>query len=129
MPFRANIIFKTFVLALVLLVLAASGCTTKTNAKAQARTAFLLGQQQAIAQQQQGPIVNVLGQVKNRTVQWTEELTLTKALVAAEYQGFSDPRVIIILRNGQQFQVNVKQLLKGKEDPALEPGDTIQIQQ
>ena len=110
-------------------MLAASGCTTSSKAKAQARAAFLAGQQQALAQQQRGPVVNILGQVKNRTIPWTEELTLAKALVAAEYQGFLDPRVITVVRNGQRFQVNVKQLLKGREDPPLEPGDTIEIQQ
>ena len=118
----------TLPICFLILALVASGCTTQSKAKAQARTAFLLGQQQARAQQQQGPVVTVVGMVKNRTVQWTEELTLTKALLVAEYQGFSDPRVIIIIRNGQHFQVNVKQLLKGREDPPLEPGDTIEIQ-
>jgi hypothetical protein len=128
MVLRAHMLFRALVPGLLLLVLAASGCTTKSKAKTQARTAFLLGQQ-AFAQQQQGPVVTIVGLVRNRTIPWTEELTLAKALVAAEYQGFSDPRVIIIIRNGQQFQVNVKQLLKGREDPPLEPGDTIEIQQ
>ena len=129
MSFRAKTIFRMLALGLSLLVLAASGCTTKSQAKAQARSAFLLGQQQALVQQQQGPVVNFVGMVKNRAIPWAEELTLTKALLAAEYQGFLDPRVIIIVRSGQQFQINVKQLLKGKEDPLLEPGDTIEIQQ
>ncbi|MBI3851765.1 MAG: hypothetical protein HY298_16040 [Verrucomicrobia bacterium] len=123
------VIFGTLVPGILLFVLAASGCTTNSKAKAQARTAFLLGQQQALAQQQQGPVVNFVGMARNRIVPWSEEMTLTKALVAAEYQGFSDPRVITIIRNGQRFQVNVKQLLKGREDPPLEPGDTIEIQQ
>ena len=126
---RANIIFRTLVLGFLVLTLAASGCTTKSKAQAQARTAFLLGQQQALARQQQGPVVNVVGLVKNRTIPWTEDLTLDKALLAAEYQSVLTPRVIVIVRNGQQFQVNVKQLLKGREDPPLEPGDTIQIKQ
>jgi len=125
---RAAVQLKTLLTCLLLLILAASGCTTNSKAKAQARAAFLAGQQQALMQQQQGPVVTVLGRVRNRTIPWTEELTLTKALVAAQYQGFSDPRVIFIIRNGLQFQVNVKQLLKGKEDPPLEPGDTIEIQ-
>ncbi len=126
---RAGLQLKTLLACLLLLILVVSGCTTNSKAKAQTRAAFLAGQQQALMQQQQGPVVIFVGQVKNRTVQWTEELTLAKALVAAEYQGFSDPRVIIIIRNGQQYQVNVKQLLKGREDPPLEPCDTIQIQQ
>ena len=120
---------KTVLFFYLSLVLVVSGCTTKSNANAQARAAFLMGQQQALAQQQQGPVVTVVGQVKNRTVPWTEDLTLTKALIAAEYQGFSDPRAITIIRNGQQYQVNVKQLLKGREDPPLEPGDTIEVRQ
>ena len=125
----ASFRLRCLLLVLLLLLLAASGCTTKSKAKAQAGTAFMLGQKQAFAQQQQGPVVNIVGMVRNRTIPWTEDLTLAKALVAAQYQGFSDPRLIINTRNGQQFQVNVKQLLKGREDPPLEPGDTIQIQQ
>ena len=120
---------RTFIICFLMLVLAAAGCTTKSEAKAQARAAFLMGQQQALAQQQQGPVVTVVGQVKNRTVPWTEDMTLTKALIAAEYQGFSNPRVITIIRNGQRFEVNVKQLLNGREDPPLETGDTIEIRQ
>lgn len=125
---RALVLFRMFILGLLPLLLATSGCTTKSKAKAQARTAFLLGQQQALAQQQEVPVITVIGQVRNRTVPWNEELTLNKALIAAEYQRFADPHSIIIIRSGQQYQVNVRQLLRGREDPPLEPGDTIEIQ-
>ena len=119
---------KTLLACLLLLVLVASGCTTNSKAKAQARAAFQAGQQQAQMQQQQGPIVTVLGQVRNRTIPWTEDLPLSQVLIAADYHGFMDPRAIVIIRNGQRFKVNVKHLLRGTEDPLVEPGDTIQIQ-
>lgn len=126
MSLRSHTLFRMLVLGLLPLLL--SGCTTNSKAKAQARAAFLAGQQQAHMQQQQGPVVTVLGQVRNRTVQWTEELTLSQVLIAADYHGFMDPRAIIIVRNGERFHVNVKHLLRGTEDPLVEPGDTIEIQ-
>jgi hypothetical protein len=124
----STMILKPLLYGLVLFLLTTSGCTTNSTAKAQARAAFLAGQQQALMQQQQEPVVTVLGQVTNRTIPWTEDLTLSQALIAADYQGFMDPRAIVIVRSGQRFQVNVKHLLRGTEDPPLEPGDTIEVQ-
>jgi len=121
-------ILKPLLFSLALFLLTTSGCTTSSTAKAQARAAFLAGQQQAHMQQQQGPVVTVLGQVRNRMIPWTEELALSQVLIAADYQGFLDPRAIVIVRKGRRFQVNVKHLLRGTEDPLVEPGDTIEIQ-
>ncbi len=112
----------------LLLLVATSGCTTKANAKAKAQAAFVAGQQQAISNlQPRPPSVSVNGEVRNRVVLWTDDLTVAKAIVAAEYYGFPNPRSILIIRNGQTYYVNPKQLLKGEADPPLEPGDVIEL--
>jgi hypothetical protein len=71
--------------------------------------------------------VTFRGDVKNRTVPWTEDLTLAQALLAAEYQGMWDPHSIVILRKGTKWPVNPKHLLSGRENPPLEPGDIVEV--
>ena len=76
----------------------------------------------------QQPVVWIRGDVKNPVLLWNDQLTLANAIVAADYRGFSDPHVITIIRRGQSYKVNPRDLLRGVEDPALEPGDTIVIE-
>lgn len=76
----------------------------------------------------QQPVVWIRGDVKNPVLLWNDQLTLAHAIVAADYRGFSDPHVITIIRRGQSYKVNPRDLLRGVEDPALEPGDTIVIE-
>jgi len=114
-------------LALLITAGALSGCVSKSKAEAQARAAFLAGQQQAAQQMQaRGPNVTVIGEVKNTLVPWTADLTLVKAILAADYYGAGDPKQIIIVRGGEQIQVDPNQLLKG-EDILLQPRDVIEI--
>jgi hypothetical protein len=70
----------------------------------------------------------VRGDVKNRAVPWDEELTLSRAIVAAEYTGLWDPHAISILRAGQSYKVNTRDLLKQRDDPVLQPGDVVVIE-
>jgi len=58
---------------------------------------------------------------------WNEDLTLAKAVVAADYYLRVDPREIVIVRAGKPIPVDVKQLLAG-EDVPLEAGDVVQIE-
>ena len=74
----------------------------------------------------QGPNVTVFGPVRNSIVPWEEELTVAKAIVAADYVGAFDPHEIILVRNGRGTRIDPKQLLQGKDFP-LQPGDVIQI--
>jgi hypothetical protein len=108
------------------LLLAISGCTTRSNANAKAQAAFAAGQKQGAAQQA-APAIHFRGDVKKSSVPWAEELTLAKALMAAEYTGLWDPHTIVITRQGETFKVDPKRLLGGIEDPLLEPGDTVEI--
>jgi hypothetical protein len=121
--------------ALVLAV-AAGGCVTKSQARAQARTAYAAGQQEAMMRMQQaqaqaqaqgqGPSVTIHGEVRSNVVPWTEGLTLRQALVSAEYRGATDPAQIIIVHNGIGRQYDPKQLFHGPEIP-LFPGDIVQL--
>lgn len=106
------------------------GCVTKSAAEAQARAAFLAGQQQALERMQQtqnlGPTVTFLGDVRNRVVPWTADLTLAKAIIAAEYLGSVDPKAIVVLRDNHEIQVDPGQLLSGN-DMLLQPRDIIEL--
>lgn len=112
----------------LLVAVALAGCVSKGNANAQARAAFMAGEQQAMArmQQAQGPSVTINGEVRNHVVPWTEGLTLAKAVLAADYCGTKDPRQIIIVHNGIVTRVDPRHLLSGVDIP-LQPGDIVQL--
>ncbi len=120
----------------LLLAVGIAGCVTQSQADAQARMAFLEGQNQALmrmqggtapAQTPVGPGVTLIGPVQNLAVPWRVGLTLTQAIVSAHYTGNDDPSAIVIHRNGQDIPINPKGLLKG-EDFVLQVGDVIEIQ-
>ena len=116
---------KTSVL-FVALAMAVAGCTTKSSARRDAQAAFVAGQQQAMQTQSNGNTIQFIGDVKNPTVQWIDGMSLSQAIVAAEYQSERDPLNIVIFRRGQPIAVNPKDLLKGR-DYLLEPGDRIEL--
>jgi hypothetical protein len=109
------------------LCLALCGCASKS--KVDARNAFLEGQQRAWSAQQQNqePTVFFRGMVRNPRVPWTEGLTLARALLAAEYTGALDPTQIRVTRDGQVYVIDVKRLMRGQDDPLLEPGDAVEV--
>lgn len=120
---------------LVLVGFLLAGCVSKGTAEARARAAFMAGQQQQLQQQAatmarqsqiRGPTVTVLGPVRNSLVPWTADLTLAKAVLAAEYYGPRDPSVIIIQRGGKEFSYDPKTLLSGQDIP-LDPNDVVEI--
>jgi hypothetical protein len=114
----------------ILLFLVLSGCVTKSKAKADAQSAFLAGQQQALMRMAQPhpAVVTFIGPVRNPTLPWSQDLTLAKAIVDAGYNGPSDPKQIMIVRNGQAIPVDPQKLLNG-EDVPLVAGDLVQIGQ
>ena len=119
---------QKIVCCFLLLLIGITGCTTKSKAKADARAAYIAGQQQAISNMQpRPPTVSVFGEVRNQTVNWTEDLTLSKAIVSAEYLGKREPRAILIIRNNQTMYIDPKLLIKGNLDPPLEPGDVVEL--
>ena len=118
---------RSAVICFLLFALALAGCTTKSSARSQARAAYAAGQQQALERVLQSRnSVTVIGTVRNPLVPWTEDLTLARALVAADYYARGNPREIIIVRNGQPLPVDPKRLLNGEDFP-LEAGDVVNI--
>ena len=125
-------------IAIVLLFVAVlSGCVTKERAEADSRAAFFAGQASALGQMRlqtatpgapaNTAVVTILGPVKNRTVPWTEDLTLVRALVAAEYIGSTELFSISVARGGKEIPVSPQRLLNGSIDPILEAGDVISL--
>ena len=112
----------------ILLAMAVTGCTSNRNAQFQAQQAYLQGQQQAMAAEQEAkhPSVFVQGSVKNSQVQWVDGLTVAQTIVAAEYQGITNPRTIRLVRNRQPTDIKVSDLLKGNDIP-VQPNDVIII--
>jgi len=105
-----------------------TGCVSKAKAREQARAAFLAGQRQAIQQMQVrgGPFVTVVGPVKNTLLPWTGDLTLAKALLAAEYYGPKEPSGIVVRRGAEQIPIDPKRFLAGEDFP-LQPRDVIEL--
>jgi hypothetical protein len=114
-------------LLLIAAMLFPCGCVSKSRAATQARAAFLAGQQRAMQQMQtQGPTVTFVGEVKQTLVPWTAGLTLAQGLLAANYFGATDPRLIVIHRGPENIEVEPSRLLSGEDIP-LEPRDVIEI--
>jgi hypothetical protein len=122
-------------LTFLISALCLGGCVSKSKADARARAAFFAGQQQAAMMGRQAQAqsttfnavtVTVLGEVRNSLIPWTAELTLGKAVIAADYYGRSDPAEIVIQRAGREISYDPKKLLGG-QDVQLEPNDVIQL--
>jgi hypothetical protein len=115
--------------AMLLLITTSAGCVSQAKADAQAKQAFLAGQQQAMQmmkmEQARGPSVTFIGPVQTPVVPGMEGLTLARAIVVAGYHG-PEPSDIIIVRNGQGTRIDPAKLLGG-EDVPLESGDVINI--
>jgi len=118
---------KHFLALALLSALLGAGCVSKSTANAQARAAYLEGKREGMAAAAQGPSVWVIGNVKKPVIAWTPDLTLTEAIVKAEYRGAKDPSQIIVRRKDQQpLQLRAQQLLEGQDMPLLN-GDQIEI--
>jgi len=120
---------KTLAVILVMVAMV-TGCTSNSAARRQRNAAYLQGQNAGMVQamQSQTASVTVVGDVKNRVLVWTRELTVATAFLQADYQGVNDPRGFLVRRGSQQFRIGADELLNGK-DFELEPGDILEIQQ
>src|SRR5271170_1833861 len=102
------------------LALAATGCTTESHARLEARDAYLSGQNEALRQQQaqeQMPSVTIIGPVQNSRVPWIAGLTLVQALATANYLDSHGPKQIIITRNGENATLDPNVLFNGAVVP------------
>jgi len=118
---------KALFVLLSVVALVAAGCASKS--KQREAEAFRRGQEQAREAQRLAtqPFVWFRGPVRNPRVPWRENLTLAQAILAAEYTSALNPSRIFIFRQGQTYHVDPKRLLRGQEDPVLEPGDLVEI--
>jgi hypothetical protein len=123
-----RILLRTCNLVLCLPVL--FGCVSKEKAKRDAQAAYIAGQKEAVMRMQmessQEPKVTVNGPVRNGIIPWTEDLTLAKAIVAAEYTPRGNPAEVFLVRSGRAFRIEIQDILSGRDIP-LQPGDIIQL--
>jgi hypothetical protein len=116
-------------ITIVAVAVLATGCTSKSRARAEAQQAWLAGQnaalQQQAAQAQPGGIT-VVGPVQHSNVPWVVGLTLTQAIATATYLSPDAPKQIIITRQGEDGAVDPQALVNGVQIP-LEPGDVITL--
>src|SRR5688572_812397 len=68
----------------------------------------------------------VKGNVVHPVLPWTEDLTVARAIVQADYVGSRDPLTISIRRNGERMFVDPARLVMGMIDPWLEAGDILE---
>lgn len=71
--------------------------------------------------------VIVKGNVLYPVLPWTEDLTVTRAIVRAEYVGRRNPLTISIMRQGERLFVDPARLMLGIIDPWLEAGDILEL--
>jgi len=115
--------------ALLGLGLVMAGC--KSSQKGAGRDGYnqlIRSQQQALAIDQMGaPAVYFVGPVQQPVVLWREDLSLAEALLEAGYKSQFSPHAIRVTRQRRTYNVDVQRLLRGTENPALEPGDRIEV--
>ena len=111
-----------------ILLCMACGCVTKSGARREAQKAVFEDKARAeMEKQQKEPAVWFRGDIRNPRVPWREGLTLAEALAAAHYTWDWDPRFLTVTREGHVYSVNVRRLLRGQENPELEPGDIVEV--
>lgn len=108
----------------------AAGCKTKQQSH-RPPPAYMppaSAQEMSLPPMMQDPrmAVMVRGDVRNSIVPWNEDLTLARAILAADYYGQRDPHSIALIRNGRSRRISTSRLLGG-EDMFLEPGDIVEI--
>lgn len=117
--------------AFLLVALAMTGCTTKSNARLREQNAYLAGQNAMLLKHQadsdaESPGVTIVGPVQYPKVPWVAGLTLAQALATANYVGADQPKQIVITRNGESATMDASVLLNGTDIP-LEAGDVIEL--
>jgi hypothetical protein len=110
------------VLALIIAALSAVGCKSK-QVKGQTPPPVYAD---PAAMQRAQMIVHVRGDVRNRIIPWSDDLTLAGALVEADYVGRMDPLSITVTRGRKVTRFSASRLLSGG-DMFLQPGDVIDI--
>ena len=107
-----------------------AGCASKAKKEAAfyQRNAAVRAQEEAlIAQLNQTPSVFLRGAIQRPMVPWRENLTLAEVLLDSGYNSTLSPRVIRVTRQGRSYDINVRALLRGQDNPVMEPGDMVEV--
>jgi hypothetical protein len=126
---RLAIRLFSFGVMVAVLGILSGGCTTKSEARLEARDAYLAGQNSALRQAQTdsgSPGITIVGPVQNPKVPWIAGMTLLQALATANYLDSNNPKSIIITRDGESATLDPNVLFNGAVIP-LEPGDVIEL--
>ena len=116
---------KTVHVWVVAAAVALAGCVSKKAAQREAQSSFLAGQQQGASQQT--PVVLVRGEVRRPVIPFREGMTLAEAVADSDYHGLREPRTLVLTRQGSSVVINVRQLLQGRDNIELQPGDVIEL--
>jgi len=111
---------------MLVVVLAGTGCMTRTKARMKEENAFLAGQNAVLRQQAQAAGVTVVGAVQTPNVPWVMGLTLAQAIATANYLAPEPPQKIILTRQGESAVLEPEVLLDGSVVP-LERGDVVEL--
>lgn len=113
-------------LASLIVAVAGFGCKSKQGSGQGPPPAYMdpAAAQEAMRRAQM--VVQVRGDVRNRVIPWSEDLTLAGALVEADYIGRWDPLSVTVTRGRKVQRFSRSRLLSGG-DMFLEPGDVIDI--
>lgn len=119
---------KILIPFIALVLLTATGCTTRSKARAEAQAAYQAGQAHTFATVEEARRINIrfIGPVRHAEIIWADGLTLARAIAAADYWDARDPKSITIVRQRERLNIPPRELLKGKDWP-LEPGDTVEM--
>jgi hypothetical protein len=114
--------------SLMLLAVVAAGCATRAGTRREMERVFMQERHHAEMERlQKEPAVWFRGDVQMLRVTWREGLTLAAALTEARYTGFGTPKSLTVTRAEQVYKVNVRALLRGQDNPELEPGDVVEV--
>ena len=102
-----------------------SACASKTKPQGAAIFPAVIDTNQL--QVIQNNVIYFTGDVRMNAILWREGITLAEGLLQAHYTGYNDPFSIIVTRNGVGYKIDVRALLRGEDNPALEPGDRINV--
>jgi hypothetical protein len=117
-----------FLLSTLLLAVVAVGCATKAGTRREMQRVMVEERQRTeIERLQKEPAVWFRGDVQMKRVTWREGLTLAAALTEARYTGFGTPELLTVTRAEQVYTVNVRALLRGQDNPEMEPGDVVEV--
>lgn len=114
---------------LLILTVSLSGCMSKSRAHREAQAAFFKGRESARQEQLalQQPVVHFQGFFKQTTIPWHENLTLAEAILEAEFTRNWQPQEIMVQRRGRTHRIPARDMLSGRNNPVLEPGDLVEI--